>query len=254
MKNNIHFEHFRGNEDFVRRVYDWIDQMQRQYRIITTPFLTPAQLAIVEKLCGKQVLYQTFGGYEDAELKRVVFLPYEEELRKEDYITVLRAGFQQKFVKLNHRDILGALLNSGIKKEQLGDIIVDEDQFYVIASSEISDYIQMHVNKIKRAQVHMQLFQGVIVSKVNIKKEQHIVTSLRLDCIVSACAHISRKQAQDLIRGGLVKVNHVILEQTSSLCNNNSAISIRGYGRFIFYETLKSTKKDRFVIEIGKYM
>ena len=42
------------------------------------------------------------------------------------------------------------------------------------------------------------------------------------------------KKAQDFIRAGYVKVNHIVLDESSYLCNNNSVISIRGHGRFHF--------------------
>lgn len=247
-------EHYRGNEEFVRRVEDWIDQSQRQYRRIATPFLTPAQQEIVCRLCGKRVPFVLVGGYEDAELKRAIFLPYEEEVEESEYICILRFTYQEKFVKLEHRDVLGAILNSGIKKEQLGDLIVEKDALYVIVSREIAEYLQIAVTQIKRVHVQFKIYEGVVSFVKEIKREQQIVSSVRLDSIVSACAHISRKKAQDLIRAGLVKVNHVVLEQTSRLCNNNSTISIRGYGRFLFYGIVKETRKENFVIEIGKYV
>ena len=60
------------------------------------------------------------------------------------------------------------------------------------------------------------------------------------------------KKAQDFIRAGYVKVNHIVLDESSYLCNNNSVISIRGHGRFHFKEVIKRTKKDHFSDRNGK--
>lgn len=90
----------------------------------------------------------------------------------------------------------------------------------------------------------LNVYEGEVTYEPKIRYEHKIVSSLRLDVLVSSFANISRKKAQELIRAGLVKVNHVILEETSYLCNNNSAISIRGHGRFYFNEIVKTTKKD----------
>ena len=79
------------------------------------------------------------------------------------------------------------------------------------------------------------------------------MSSLRLDVLVSAFSHLSRAKAQQLIKNGLVKVNHLVLEDCSYLCYNNSVISIRGHGRFLFQDVTKKTKKDNFVITAAKY-
>ena len=76
---------------------------------------------------------------------------------------------------------------------------------------------------------------------------------MRLDTIVACLANVSRGKAQEMIASQRVKVNHVVLEQSTFVCNNNSAISIRGYGRFYVREVIKKTKKDRLVIDVGVY-
>ena len=73
-------------------------------------------------------------------------------------------------------------------------------------------------------------------------------------CIVthptlSAMIQKPRGIAQDLIRDGSVKVNHEILEDSSKLCNNEDTISIRGFGKYIYRGVIKTTKKDRYLIE-----
>lgn len=101
--------------------------------------------------------------------------------------------------------------------------------------------------------MHFQPYYEKIEYTQNIIYKNLIVSSLRLDVLVSALVNVSRKKAQDFIRAGYVKVNHIVLDESSYLCNNNSVISIRGHGRFHFKEVIKRTKKDHLVIETGKY-
>lgn len=248
----IRYEHYRGNEEFVKRIYDQIDRMERQNRKIITPFFAPDQCAIVEKLCGTQVLYEKDGGYAEAERCRFAFLPYAED-GGIPLTLALRATYSSAFGKLTHRDVLGALMHLGIERETLGDLIVTDTEVIVFCDPEIENYLVCNLTKIKRCSLHFKPYEGIVTYRPDIRYETKIVSSLRLDAIVAVLTKSSRGKAQSLITSGQVKVNHVILEQTSYLCNNNSAISIRGYGRFQLKEAVSKTKKNRLVIEIGMY-
>lgn len=248
----IHYEHYRGNEEFVKRIYDQIDQMERQNRRIITPFFAPDQCEIVETICGNQIIYEKDGGYPEAERCRFAFLPYVEE-PSSPLTLALRATYSSAFGKLGHRDVLGALMHLGIERETLGDLIVTDEEVIVFCDPEIENYLVCNLTKIKRTSLHFKPYEGTLSYQPEISYDTKIVSSMRLDAIVAVLTHSSRGKAQAMIQGGLVKVNHVILEQSSYLCNNNSAISIRGYGRFHLKEAVSKTKKNRLVIEIGMY-
>ena len=57
-------------------------------------------------------------------------------------------------------------------------------------------------------------------------------------------------QAKEMIRGGLVQLNHITLDSPDKLCDNNGTISIRGKGRFRFLGVIRKTGGDRVAIEI----
>lgn len=248
----IRYEHYRGSEEFVKRIYDMIELMERRKRIFITPFFSPDQCAICESIFGKQIHYEVSGGYQGAERKRYVLVPYEDD-EIDFHISTLKANYSSQFGRLKHSDVLGAIMNIGIEREKIGDLIVEDDAIIIFVDQDIENYIICNLTRIKRSSLHFSVYQGEVNYSPDIKYNQAIVSSLRLDVIVASLAKISRKKAQDLIRAGFVKVNHVVLEQISSLCNNNSVISIRGYGRFEFVEVQKTTKKDHYVILVGKY-
>ena len=56
--------------------------------------------------------------------------------------------------KLDHRDYLGALMNLGIERELIGDIIIKETDAYVFCISHISDYICDHLDTVRHT--HMR--------------------------------------------------------------------------------------------------
>ena len=247
----IHYEHYRGNEAFVKRIYDLIELVERRKRTIITPFFSPDQSALIERIIGKQLYYVKDGGYEGAERVRFAICPYEEDTNVN--IIALKATYSSSFAKIEHRDVLGALLNLGLEREKFGDILVKEDEVIIFVDQDIENYIVCNLVKIKRASVHFKPYEGEVVYTPKIVYEHKIVSSLRLDVVVAALANLSRKNAQLYIKSGFVKVNHVVLEDCSSLCDNNYVISIRRHGRFHFLEVEKKTKKEHYVISVGKY-
>lgn len=251
-KEQIHFEHYRGNEDFVKRVYDQIDLAHKRNRIVITPFFTPDRIAIVEAICGNQIQYVKDGGYENAECCRFAFLPYPCKVFFPTI--VLKARIASSFSSITHRDVLGALMHVGIQRDKIGDIIVKQDVVYIIVDQDIAPYLIGNVTRISHVQITLEQCEETILHAPKMDWSLRIIASLRLDVVVASVAKLSRAKAQGLIVSGSVKVNHVVLEQTSYLCNNNSAISIRGYGRYHFAEIVKKTKKDHFVVRIGAYV
>lgn len=248
----LHSKYLRDNEEFVKRIYDQIDLMERRRRMIVTPFFSLEHAKLCETLFQQQIFYEKYGGYENAERVRFVLKPYEDDIA--DFsIICLRASYTSKFSSIQHRDVLGAILHLGIERERVGDILVQDDWIYIFIDKEIENYIVCNLTKIKRSNVYFQRYEGELTYSPTILYHTKIVASLRLDVLTAAMANVSRKQAQDFIKAGYVKVNHIPLEESSYLCNNNSAISIRGYGRFHFKGVLKQTKKDRLVIEVGVY-
>lgn len=250
-KTQIHFEHYRGNEEFVKRIYDLMDQCERRHRIVITPFFSPDQIRLCETICGKRITYIKDGGYDGAERCRFAFLPFDHEMTMP--IAILKATYASTQGNLSHRDVLGALMHLGIEREKLGDILVQDKTIYIIVDVVIENYIICNLTRIGRNTVQFQHCHEEIENRLKLRYQHYIVASLRLDVIVSALVCVSRRKAQDMILAGRVKVDHVVLEQTSFLCNNNSAISIRGYGRYHFAEVIKRTKKDHYVIDVGVY-
>lgn len=252
--NNV-YEHYRGDEEFVKRMLDRIERMQRSYRVIYTPFLTSAQQHICHQLLGKQVLYMMDGGYEQAEYKCLAIYP--DEGMKDAVcmpIACLKASFSERYSSLQHRDVLGALMNLGIRREQFGDILVQTGTIYVFVHEDIRTYVMQNCRRIGRSSVCFEEFSGTITHEPSLLYRQVFVSSLRLDALVSAITSLSRAKAQNMIRLKQVKVDQVLLEDCDYLCNNNSILSIRGYGRFQISLKDRKTKKGNIVVEIGTYV
>ncbi|MDD8048552.1 MAG: YlmH/Sll1252 family protein [Thomasclavelia sp.] len=245
-------EHFKGDEVFVRKVLDYKFQVEDKQRIVLTKFLNPNYQDIIKSIIGNnddiQVL--TDGGIEGSETKRVILAPKFYEITKEDFeITVIKITYPSAFEKLNHRDVLGALMSLGVDRELFGDIVKDKDDFFVAIESNMYNYLIDNLKQIKRSKIKISKAENIVEVKYEYSRKTFIVSSLRLDKILSSFYKIPRSKAASFINSGYVRVNHKDIEEINYLCNNNDIISFKKHGRVKFVNTNRKTKSDNFVVE-----
>lgn len=240
--------HYKGNEVLAERFDDQINAHLRTQRTILTPFLDETQQEVLKRVAGNRVSLSFWGGYEDAERKRALISEYED-----DFDLVQLKAKLHGFEKISHSDCMGALYNLGCRNDHFGDILVQEDAVVVFVCRSIASFVMQNCTKIRRSSVAFIESDEPVIRDVQLKKISKILSSTRLDALVSACTHLSRDKAQQLIRSKNVKVNHVCLDETSFLCHNDSILSIRGYGRFIYKGVVKETKNGKKVVEIQAY-
>ena len=246
------FEHFKGEEVFVKKVLDYLDQVQYKQRLILTQFLDPYHQSIVKSVIGHQDEVQVLenGGFIHSESQRMIIAPYFYEIEKEDFeIVVCKIIYAKNFEKLTHRDILGALMSIGIKRELFGDIVEKDKDFYLAVDQHIYEYLKDHLSMIKRSKVKFVEWDEEIEVKNDYLVKSFIVSSFRLDKIISSFYKISRQKAAGFIRAGHVKVNHKPVEQINYLCNNKDIISFKKHGRVMFVDCNKQTRSDNYVVE-----
>jgi RNA-binding protein YlmH len=76
---------------------------------------------------------------------------------------------------------------------------------------------------------------------------------MRLDAVAAAGFSLGRAEAQELIRRGLVKLNHLPEERTDARVGAGDLISIRGYGRLRVDEEQGLTKKGRLGVQMTRF-
>ena len=180
----------------------------------------------------------------------MIIAPYFYEIEKEDFeIVVCKIIYAKNFEKLTHRDILGALMSLGIKRELFGDIVEKDKGFYLAVDRHIYEYLKDHLSMIKRSKVKFVEWDEEIEVKNDYLVKSFIVSSFRLDKIISSFYKISRQKAAEFIRAGHVKVNHKPVEQINYLCNNKDIISFKKHGIVMFVDCNKQTRSDNYVVE-----
>ena len=154
--------------------------------------------------------YETFGGYDMAERQMVAFLPdalyyeYGYPLKPIE-IKPLHERFAGS---LSHRDYLGALINLGIERSRLGDIIIDGCTAVVFAREEITLFIVDQLSRIRHTEVSACIRQeGRIDFHPKYEEKRGTVPSVRLDTILSVAYPMSRSKLTGYIENGKVFVN-----------------------------------------------
>lgn len=217
-------------------------------------FLNEREAAVAEcAVKGHPVFY---GGYEGASRRVCGFFEdtYAEELPKEELFPVCAVTFTfRKCDKPAHRDFLGAILGLGIKRELVGDILVAEEHAIVFCHENAEELI-FRLDKVGKVGLNAQKGITKPIPAVATKKTETTVSSLRLDCIVSAAANVSREKSASLIRSGLVNADFSPCLNISAEVRENTVISIRGSGRYRLSSIGGRSAKGRIRITIEKYI
>ena len=242
-------KHFR---DLARTAY------QRGIAVFSD-FLNLNELNIFQSLRG-EVSYlemETFGGYELAERQIAVFRP-EAPVFYADYpvkclkITPLNAKFAED---LNHRDYLGAVLNLGIDRACLGDILVEEDAAYLFCLERMADFIRDNLIRIRHTSVYVEQVEAENFHyEPKYKEVSGTVASVRLDKLLALAFNASRSSLTGLIEGGKVFVNGKLVTSNGYEPKEGDLISVRGMGRFRFRETGGQSKKGREYVILWRYI
>ena len=213
-------------------------------------------LSEISELCAVRFSVPTtlWGGYENAERCVACFGDREYFTDNTDYPIkcILIKPVNQKFAdNLTHRDFLGSLMGLGIRREVLGDIIINENCGYLFCLDTIAEYIIENLTQVRHTTVKCELAENVPTDVLpHPEYKEMIVSSERLDVIVSAIYKMSRSQVLPFFNTEKVFVNGAVKTSPSVTVNVNDKISVRGFGRFIYKGVLRTTKKDRLVIGV----
>lgn len=236
------------------RVNDTQNICERTLKPKFLGFLSLEQKVFVESILkNRTVSYSFYGGYETAE--RVMLGCFPDWIETCDFPIKAITFTYRKSDKLRHSDFLGSLMALGITRESVGDILIEEGRTVVFVTTEIADYVLSEIEKVGRIGVELKLgFTSPLPSKGELALFSETVSSLRLDCVVSALAGVSRSQAERKIGEGVVSVNSLPCEKTTKTVNEGDIVSIRGKGKFIIDSVADRTKKDRIILKYKKYL
>ncbi|MDM5316614.1 RNA-binding protein [Fictibacillus sp. b24] len=251
------YQHYRPEEhEFVDRVLNWKSEVTERYSPKLTDFLDPREQEIIKTIVGHDtdVRLSLWGGSSFSERKRAFLYPDYLDAKNEDFQMVCYdIEYPSKFSSIEHRDVLGALMNIGVKRGKYGDILISGDNVQFICAAEIAGFIELNLTKIGKTGVKLLPIKEneLIESKTEYDERNGTVSSLRLDVIVAEIYNLSRAKASPFIQQGRVKLNHKVTEQVAAEVMEGDELSVRGFGRSKLIAIEGTTKKEKWRIRYG---
>ncbi len=150
-------QHFRPDEaTLIDQANDWVATAEGQYRPVLTPFLNPRERFIVQTIVNRNnnVKITMYGGWQGAEMQRVLIYPPYYEPSIEDFaLQALEINYPVKFSELHHRQIMGTLIGEGMERNAFGDILTDGAHWQVIVTKPMAEYLRKNVEHVGRIKV-----------------------------------------------------------------------------------------------------
>ena len=158
-------------------------------------------------------------------------------------------------VSLRHQDILGTIFSLGLKEDTFGDITKYQDSFYIFLLPHLVDYFKYNLTSIKNNKINLveenlslcHSFKQEYITK------EYIVTSLRIDNVISTIINNSRNQVLEKFTNKEILLNYEEDIKPTRILRENDIFSIRKYGKYKFSKIVKTTKKGGYIIEILMY-
>jgi RNA-binding protein YlmH len=224
-----------------------------------TDFLTLHDISIFHSIKPElpNVNHELFGGFDAAERKILCFCGDSSVKAFSDYIACIRIlPNNKKFSdEFSHRDFLGSIMNLGIERGKIGDILVKEKEGFIYCESRIGTFLADNLEKIKHTKVSCEVIYGDLPDfPPDFKEIRGSVASPRLDAVIALAFQSSRSSILSLIAGGKVFVDGRLIESNSYQLKENETVSVRGHGKFIYKGLENQTKKGRYYVSLLKYI
>ena len=271
-------------EYLASKVYNYYE-IAKDYEIIsfTDEFYTPNfWKKLGKKLDGLNVICD--GVFKDSDRQQIAFVPesfinknnnfekndenfenFKTDFNKENNFQfpnkLLKISIDSRFREYSHKDFLGSLMGLNIKRELMGDLILESKNKqisgYIPVSEKIVDYIISELKQIGRATCEIEIIDTE--NKNNLpqyKYDDKLITipSKRLDSIVSTITNLSRTKVIEPIEKGKVLVDYVEEKDKSKMLEIGSLITIRGFGKYKLFLEKGETKKGKERILVKKYI
>ena len=237
-----------------------LSRLSYQRGIVTySDFLNLNELNILHTMPKTELYttYKVFGGYDFSERQMVAFLPDALYYDYEYPIQIIEVTPSSKrFAEdLTHRDYLGALMNLGIERSKVGDIIVEDQKGLIFVKEELAKYIADNLTVVRHTNVNTSIGKGVKVDyEPRFEELKGTVSSIRLDSVLALAYPLSRSKITAQIEAGKVFVNGKLITSNGYRLKDNDIISVRKMGRIAYDGILSETKKGRYLISVRKYI
>ncbi len=233
-------------------ILDLVDAVHNEASKQITTFLSFAMREWTQAVLHKEHLtFMEAGGFQEAELIRMIIAPWGETLQATDAnISLLWVRPMNPRAQLEHRQILGSLMSLGFKRDVLGDIQAGRNGLYIATTSEIALFLLDHWTQAGREKIKVSLYKDKPDLCPDLGEERRItVHSSRLDTVIANAFGVSRSVAQEWISQGKVRTDGLVVNKADAEVQTDEMISCRGQGRVKLLKW-SQTRKERIAWQI----
>lgn len=232
-------------------------------KITHTDFLNQAEKQLAQKFLQEKKFknYIFYGGNgQDSDRNILLFFPekFSQEMVMKNYekiLSVLKICLPKE-LEYEHRIYLSGLMKLGIKREKVGDILVNANGADIIVLNEVANFLENSLPELTRFK--SAKIERISIFEVEPKVQEFeefsiIVSSMRLDNFVAELARTSRTKAEKIMNEQRVLVNYEVETKFSRKISMNDVINIRGKGKFMVGEMERQTRNEKLVVQMKKY-
>ena len=188
-----------------------------------------------------------------------VYSPYENSDKVIIYTNTLpkiRVLEIISYEKLTHREILGSLFGLNITNEMFGDIIIDNNKYYIIIVDTIYDLVSNYLNMIGKHPIKLKEVSPETIQNYQKQYEDInlIVTSLRIDNLISKLIGTSRDNIKKRFQNDEIILNYEVCHKLNYTLKPNDVFSIKKNGKYKYIGITKTSKKGNYIIKCQKYL
>ena len=158
--------------------------------------------------------------------------------------------------ELRHQDILGTMYSLNISSEMFGDIVLYDNRYFIYVLKLFQNYFEINFTKVRNSSIELEVLDLDYLSSYtrNYEELELIVSSERIDTVISSIIHTNRDSIKDKIKDKEILLNHDLLKNNSYVLKVGDIFSIRRFGKYKYMGIIKNTKKDNYIVKCLKYL
>lgn len=243
-------------QQLKNRLIELADKAYSRNIYTYTPFLGLAEQQAYYAV-EREVAYAGVGMEGGAPLCERKIIRFGDPGYEEDYpIAVVEVMPRTpKFAeKLTHRDFLGAVMNLGIERDVVGDIFLQGQGAMLFCHETIADYLIESLDRVRHTNVVCKRSEGnILLQSAEPERISVTVSSVRADGVISKVYNLSREESRELFNNGRVFINGIQTANGSGQLKEEDAVTVRGFGKFIYYGQSGVSKKGKSRVEVGVF-
>ncbi len=247
-----------GDEQLAAKLLDLAEGANKSRKYRVSEFLDPHAYNVAEIIAAnfENIKLDSDGGFANAERVKVAFVADDFYGQPDFGMAYLLAAWDKRYYDLSHRDILGAFIGTGCKREALGDIVFVPEGAQLLVEKSLVNYLTGNLTQIGAAPVTLKELarEELLQKEEKVKLINATVADLRLDAVAAAGYGVSRSRMADEIKSLNVKVNWKEAKKAAQPVNAGDVISFRGRGRVEVEEIRGTTKKGRISVTLKRYI